>query len=330
MPRQTHTTSHAVEDVSDSDVMRDRIPALEVRGLSKSYGDRTVVTDMSFTAQLGQVTAVLGPNGAGKTTTIECCEGLRTPDAGSIRVFGETPATTALQRAQVGVMLQDGGLPSSVKAIEMLKHVARLFESPRSVDDLVTRLGMSSFARTSVRRLSGGQRQRVALAAALLGRPQLVFLDEPSAGMDPQSRHAVWELIRELRDDNVAVVLTTHLMDEAETLSDMVYIVDNGAVIAQGTPHELLNSASGTLTVETAVPCAAEDVASFISGLYGSEYGVSQVHPHRFVVRGDATARLVAQLAGWLADNDVMVTSLTSGKQTLEDVFLDLTGRHLR
>jgi ABC-2 type transport system ATP-binding protein len=184
-----------------------------VDGLVKSYGGRAVVDGLSLAAEPGRVTAVLGPNGAGKTTTVECCEGLRSPDAGTVRVLGLDPVADARElRPRVGVMLQDGGLPTGVRAGEMLAHVARMYAAPRDLGELGERLGLGSFARTTVRRLSGGQRQRLALAAAVVGRPQVVFLDEPSAGMDPQSRRAVWELVRDIRVDVLSVVLSMDLM----------------------------------------------------------------------------------------------------------------------
>ncbi len=163
-------------------------PAVLVHDLVKRYDGRAVVDGVSLTAERGAITAVLGPNGAGKTTTVECCEGLRSPDAGRVEVLGLHPLTDARElRPRVGVMLQDGGLPTGVRALEMLRHVASMYARPRDVGELTERLGLESFARTTVRRLSGGQRQRLALAAAIVGRPEVVFLDEPSAGMDPQA-----------------------------------------------------------------------------------------------------------------------------------------------
>nr|WP_242496540.1 ABC transporter ATP-binding protein [Xylanimonas protaetiae] len=271
-----------------------------VNGLVKRYGGRAVVDGLSLTARRGEVTAVLGPNGAGKTTTIECCEGLRLPDAGTVHVLGRDPRSDAAAlRPRVGVMLQDGGLPSGARALEVLRHVAAMYASPRDVGELVDRLGLASFARTSVRRLSGGQRQRLALACAVVGRPELVFLDEPSAGMDPQSRHAVWDLVAELRSDGVAVVLTTHLMDEAEALADVVHVVDHGRVIASGAVGELL--------------AAAPDAGTQATVRFTAPPGVD-----------------VAALTAWLAAQGVTDAQVATGRRTLEDVFLDLTGRHLR
>ena len=300
-------------------------PALEISGLVKRYGGRAVVDGLDLVAHHGQVTAVLGPNGAGKTTTIECCEGLREPDDGRVRVLGLDPLTQARDvRPRVGVMLQDGGLPTGVKAQEMLAHVARMYADPRDLGELSERLGLGSFARTTVRRLSGGQRQRLALAAAIVGRPELVFLDEPSAGMDPQTRHAVWDLVRELRDEGVAVVLTTHLMDEAEDLADHVVVVDHGRVIAQGSVPSLVSSSDdSTLRLETA---PGLDLRTAL----GTGFDVTEPRDGSYTVTGAVGPDTVAAVTAWLATQGALATRLTVGRRTLEDVFLDLTGRNLR
>ncbi|GIG20930.1 ABC transporter ATP-binding protein [Cellulomonas chitinilytica] len=303
-------------------------PALEITGLVKRYGDRAVVDGLDLVARAGQVTAVLGPNGAGKTTTVECCEGLRTPDEGSVRVLGLDPATSARDlRPRVGVMLQDGGLPTGVRALDMLAHVARMYASPRDLGELTERLGLGSFGRTTVRRLSGGQRQRLALAAAVVGRPEIVFLDEPSAGMDPQSRRAVWDLVRELRDEGVAVLLTTHLMDEAEDLADHVVVVDHGRVVAQGSVGALLAAADDRTLQLQASP--GLDTAALARAL-GDGLTVDEHVAGTYAVTGTVTPRTLAALTGWLAEHDELATRITVGRRTLEDVFLDLTGRDLR
>jgi ABC-2 type transport system ATP-binding protein len=219
---------------------------VSVESVGKTYGSVTALDGATFAAEAGQVTAVLGPNGAGKTTMVECCEGLRRPDRGSVRVLGTDPWRAGPDhRARVGVMLQDGGLPASVKPLRLLTHLASMYAAPVPVADLAGRLGIDSFAGTSVRRLSGGQRQRVALAAALVGRPEVVFLDEPSAGLDPHARLDVWELVRSVATDGAAVVLTTHSFEEAERLADRVVIVAAGRTVADGTPAEV--AAGGTL-----------------------------------------------------------------------------------
>src|SRR5687768_1486367 len=207
------------------------------------YGEVTAVDGLSLAVEAGTVTAILGPNGAGKTTTIETCEGFRRPQSGTVRVLGLNPIADARAlRPRVGVMLQSGGAWVGVRAHEMLRHMASLYANPLDVDALIERLGLGSCGATTYRRLSGGQQQRLSLALALVGRPELIFLDEPTAGLDPQARRATWDLIEELRGDGVTTVLTTHFMDEAECLSDQVYIVDAGRVIASGSPAELVNA----------------------------------------------------------------------------------------
>jgi len=310
-------------------------PAVEIVGLVKRYGGQAVVTGLDLIAERGAVTAVLGPNGAGKTTTVECCEGLRVPDAGSVRVLGLDPRTDAAAlRPRVGVMLQDGGLPTGARALEMLRHVASMYSAPRDLGELVERLGLDSFARTSVRRLSGGQRQRLALAAALVGRPDVVFLDEPSAGMDPQSRRAVWALVRELRTQGVGVVLTTHLMDEAEDLADHVVVVDHGTVIARGSVAELV-AADGDRTLRfSAAPgldLGALALALTAAGPRGvAAANVRESEAGEYTVTGAVDPHVLAALTAWCAERDVLAHRITVGRRTLEDVFLDLTGRNLR
>ncbi|NMR21409.1 ABC transporter ATP-binding protein [Cellulomonas fimi] len=309
-------------------------PAVEIVGLVKRYAGRAVVDGLDLVAERGRVTAVLGPNGAGKTTTVECCEGLRTPDEGVVRVLGLDPLADAVRlRPRVGVMLQDGGLPTGVRALEMLRHVASMYARPRDVAELSERLGLGSFAGTTVRRLSGGQRQRLALAAAIVGRPEVVFLDEPSAGLDPQSRRAVWALVRELRDEGVGIVLTTHLMDEAEDLADHVVVVDHGTVVAQGAVADLLAEADDrTLRFVTSPGLDTVALTDALARVApdGTATDVREVAPGEYLVTGAVDPRVVATAASWCAAQGALVTRLTVGRSTLEDVFLDLTGRSLR
>lgn len=215
-------------------------PAVEVDGLVMRYGAKVAVDALTLTVPRTTITAVLGPNGAGKTTTLETCEGYRRPQQGTVRVLGLDPQrdrTALLPR--IGVMLQNGGAWSGVRAMEMLHHVARLHAHPLDTEALAERLGLGECGRTPYRRLSGGQQQRLALALAVVGRPELVFVDEPTAGMDPHARRATWDLLRELRADGVTVVLTTHHMDEAERLADHIHIVDHGRLVGSGTPGQL-------------------------------------------------------------------------------------------
>jgi ABC-2 type transport system ATP-binding protein len=219
--------------------------AVTVRDLAKRFGATTALQAMTWVAHHEQVTAMLGPNGAGKTTTIECAEGLQRPDAGEVRVLGVDPwQADPDHRACVGVMLQDGGLPNGTKPVRLLRHLAAFHQSPADVDTLVDRLGIGAFSDTTVRRLSGGQRQRVALAAALVGRPEVVFLDEPTAGLDPHARLDVWDLVRETRDSGCAVIITTHSFEEAQRLADQIVIVNRGRVVGHGSLAELTTERS--------------------------------------------------------------------------------------
>jgi ABC-2 type transport system ATP-binding protein len=204
------------------------------------YGAVTALDGLDLTIDRGTITAVLGPNAAGKTTTLETCEGYRKPQAGSVRVLGLDPVAQRRELLpRIGVMLQQGGAWSGVHAMEMLQHVASLHENPLDVDSLGERLGLGDCGRTPYRRLSGGQQQRLGLALAVVGRPELVFVDEPTAGLDPQARHTTWDLLRELRAAAVTVVLTTHYIEEAERLADRVHIIDHGRMVVSGTPEEL-------------------------------------------------------------------------------------------
>ena len=216
-----------------------------MRELAKRFGSTTALEGMTWAARHGEVTAVLGPNGAGKTTTIECAEGLQRPDSGEVRVLGADPwGAGPDHRAAVGVMLQDGGLPNGSTPVRLLRHLAAFHQSPANIDALVKRLGIDAFAGTTVRRLSGGQKQRVALAAALLGRPEVAFLDEPTAGLDPHARLDAWDLLRETCDTGCAVIVTTHSFEEAERLADHIVIVHRGRVAARGSLAELTGKSS--------------------------------------------------------------------------------------
>ncbi|HEU4998765.1 MAG TPA: ABC transporter ATP-binding protein [Lapillicoccus sp.] len=200
---------------------------------------------MTWSAPPGAVTAVLGPNGAGKTTAVECAVGLQHADGGEVSVLGTDPWRAGPEhRARVGVMLQSGGLPTGTTPMRLLRHLAGLYAEPAPVDELARRLGVDRFARTTVRRLSGGQRQRLALVAALVGRPEVLFLDEPTAGLDPHGRLDVYELLDGVRNAGTTVVVTTHSFEEAERLADHLVIVNDGRTVAEGSPAEVVGAAS--------------------------------------------------------------------------------------
>ena len=222
--------------------------AVRVDDLVVRFGGRAILDGLSLRAKTGALTAVLGPNGAGKTTLIRCCTDLIRPAAGTVRVLGLAAGSRQLA-GRVGLMPQSAGSWSGVKAIELLRYLAGLYANPLPVPALVERLGLTECAKTPYRRLSGGQQQAVNLAGALVGRPELVFLDEPTAGMDPHARRATWLLLRELRANGVTMLLTTHAMDEAESLADQVYIVDHGRVAISGTVRQLTKSGGSLETV---------------------------------------------------------------------------------
>ena len=220
-------------DDSTTTQRTDMTAAVQVRGLVRRYGALTAVDGLDLTVGAGTMLALLGPNGAGKTTTVEICEGFARPDGGTVRVLGLDPwADAAVLRPRMGVMLQSAGAHLSARAGEMLRLVAAGSAHPHDSDWLLDTLGLTSVVRTPVRRLSGGQAQRLSLAMALVGRPEMLFLDEPTAGLDPQARHLVWDLLRAARADGVSILLTTHLLDEAELLADQVVIVDAGRAVA--------------------------------------------------------------------------------------------------
>ena len=305
-------------------------PAVEIDGLVMTYGDKVAVDRLSLDVARGSVTAVLGPNGAGKTTTLETCEGYRAPQRGRVRVLGLDPQRDRADLLpRIGVMLQSGGAWSGVRAGEMLDHMAALHAHPLDTVMLSDRLGLADCGRTPYRRLSGGQQQRLGLAIALVGRPELVFVDEPTAGMDPRARRTTWELLEEVRADGVTVVLTTHHMDEAERLADTVHIIDRGRLIATGTPAELTRgggSASIRLVVTRPFPDGAPES---LRAQLGAGTEVRQLDAVSMLVHGPADSTTLGRVSRWCEANDVLPESLTLGQRTLEDVFLALTGREL-
>lgn len=311
--------------------MPESVPAaVEVDGLVMRYGDKVAVDGLSMRVEQGTITAVLGPNGAGKTTTLETCEGYRRPHQGSTRVLGLDPVRDRHRLLpRIGVMLQGGGAWSGVRAMEMLDHVARLHAHPLDTGMLADRLGLGDCGRTPYRRLSGGQQQRLGLAMAIVGRPELVFVDEPTAGMDPQARRTTWELLEEVRGDGVTVVLTTHYMDEAERLADRIHIIDRGRLIASGSPLELTRGgthATIRLVVTRPFPPGAPDS---LRRALGENTEVTQLDEVSLLVTGPADASTLAKVSRWCETNEVLPESLTLGQRNLEDVFLQLTGRGL-
>lgn len=301
---------------------------LRLRGVTKSYGATAAVSGFDLDVQRAEVLALLGPNGAGKTTTVEMCEGFIRPDAGTIEVLGLDPFTDNAQlRARIGVMLQGGGGYPAARAGEMLNLVAAYAADPLDPAWLLDTLGLADSARTTYRRLSGGQQQRLALACALVGRPELVFLDEPTAGLDAHARLVVWELINALRRDGVTIVLTTHHLQEAEELADRIVIIDRGRQVAAGTPAELTRAgAEGQLRFRAPHKL---DLALLISAL-PENYRAAEVAAGEYLVEGPIEPQVLATVTAWCARLNVLATDMRVEQRSLEDVFLDLTGRELR
>ncbi len=299
-----------------------------MRGVGKRYGSTVAVADLDLEVHTAEVFALLGPNGAGKTTTVEMCEGFVRPDTGTIEVLGLDPvADNARLRTRIGVMLQGGGGYPAARAAEMLNLVAAYAADPLDPRWLLETLGLTDVARTTYRRLSGGQQQRLALACALVGRPELVFLDEPTAGMDAHARLMVWELIDSLRRDGVTVVLTTHQLNEAEELADRLLIIDHGSAVAAGTPAELGRAGAEGQLRFTAPPRL--DLSLLVSTL-PEGYRATEVTPGEYLVEGPIDPQVLATVTAWCAQLDVLATNLRVEQRSLEDVFLELTGRDLR
>ncbi len=297
------------------------MPAIEVDGLTISYGPVRAVDHLTFQADAGQVLALLGPNGAGKTSTVEAMVGFRRPAAGSVRVLGLDPAAQHDQlTALVGVMPQEGGVQPGIRPIEALRHGAALHQRPDDPVALLERVGLTHRARATWRHLSGGEQQRLSLALALVGRPRVAFLDEPTAGVDVQGRHLVRGLVRDLAQEGVCVVLTTHDLDEAERVADRVVIIDHGQLITSGTPRELMAAGSSREILFGAPP--AIDIASLGKALLAA---VEEVSPGEYRVDLEPSPGNIAALTTWLAEHDLPLADLRAGRQRLEDVFVRLT-----
>ena len=303
--------------------------ALVVDSVVKRFGEKTAVNNLSFTAKRGEVLALLGPNGAGKSTTLDMCEGFSKPTSGTINVLGLNPATQPQAvRERIGIMLQGGGSYSGTTVREMLNLAASYNVNPHDPDWLLELLGLQGAAKTTYRRLSGGQQQRLSLALAIIGRPELVFLDEPTAGMDAQSRMAVWDIVNALRRDGTTVILTTHLMDEAESLADYVVIVDRGQVDAQGTPAELTEHQD--FPVVSFATTENLDLDALNASLHSFNLRAEQSRQMQYRILGEACPSVISAVATEAARQDVLIRNLRVAHRSLEDVFLDITGRELR
>ena len=295
-------------------------------GLVVRYGDRVAVDGLSFSAQTGTVTALLGPNGAGKTSTIETLEGYRRPSAWTVSVLGLDPvADHAALVPRLGVMLQQGGVYPSLTPRQVLRLFAAYYDDPEEPEALLERVGIAQVAATPSRRLSGGERQRLSLALALVGKPSVVFLDEPTAGVDPEGRLAVRDVVRHLRETGVCVLLTTHELTEAERLADRVVIIAKGRTLAEGTPADLTARVADGAVRFTA-PTGIDTTS--LSGTLGNGAVVREAEPGSYVVtpaEGTSVPTTVAALTGWLAEAGLAMGDLRTTR-SLEEAYLAITG----
>ena len=303
--------------------------AVEVRDVRKAYGDVVALAGLSWQAATGAITAVLGRNGAGKTTSVGICTGRLRPDRGRVTVLGADPRKTdSAGRARVGVMPQmagsgAAGVYPSARAREVLSLYASFAANPLPIDGLLERLDLAGVAGTPWRRLSGGEQQRLSLALALVGRPELVFLDEPSAGLDVHARLSMWELLEELRSGGVTVVLTTHTMEEAERLADHVVVIDHGVTVASGAVAELARNSAPTLSFQATAGLPVDELAATLPGATT----VTETEPGHYVVTGAVDATAVAAVTAWCAGRGVLPSRLDTDRRSLQDVFLELTSR---
>jgi ABC-2 type transport system ATP-binding protein len=300
--------------------------AVIVDGLVKEYEGRRVVDGLSFAIRRGEVFALLGPNGAGKTTTIEILEGYRRPDAGHVRVLGLDPWRDGDRvKPRIGVMLQSGGIYPTATPRELLELFAAFYPDPLDPRELLRLVGLEEVSRIRYRRLSGGQQRRLALALALVGQPELLFLDEPTTGMDPQARRLTWSIIESLKARGITILLTTHFLEEAERLADRVAIIDHGKLVASGTPRELMHHDADSLTIAATTPLDPAELAR-----------LTTVDEARSLAEGRVTLmtaqplEALVELAIWARDRGILLTEIRVGHQSLEDVFLRLTGTDVR
>ncbi len=293
------------------------VPAVEIHSLVVRYGSTVAVDGLDFIAHSGQITALLGPNGAGKSSTIEVACGLRTANSGQVRLLGKDPQDPNV-RAQLGVMLQSGGLFPTARPLEWLQYLAKLYPNPANPVELLEAVGINPGLRTQTRRMSGGEQQRVKLAAALLPQPQILFLDEPTAGLDALTRRNLLDLLRKQRDLGNAIVLTTHVLPDVEDLADSISVMSHGKIAMEGTLAQLTGSMEAIsftgpmhLTIQGLVEALPEG------------YVVSEPEPGRYVVVGTPSPQVMATITAWCAQHGVMVADLGVGNRSLEQLLID-------
>jgi ABC-2 type transport system ATP-binding protein len=306
-------------------------PAIDVDQATKAFDGRTVLRGISFRVDAGETFALLGPNGAGKTTTVEMIEGYRRPDGGQIRVLGEDPARAGRNhRARVGLMLQaGGGVDPRMTAREVLRLHGRFHIAPRGADELLELVGLTAAARTRYRRLSGGEKQRLGLALALVGRPSVVVLDEPTAGMDVEGRTATRGLLGQLRNDGVTILLTSHDLTDVERVADRIGIIDRGRLVALGSPLELSQATSPVLRFRLDAPLSQPDVRALEERIREGHGAATLVEEGGSRYRLDAvepTPQVVASIAAWCQDRGALMVELRAGGGSLEERYVELVG----
>lgn len=304
---------------------------IEIAGLRVAYAGRTVLDGVDLVVHPGEVVALLGPNGAGKTTTVEIAEGYRTADAGTVRVLGEDPRRGGPRlRARVGLMLQGGaGLEPRATPRDLVRLYAAFHDGGRRADDLIEQVGLAAVAGTRVRRLSGGERQRLALAIALAGDPEVLILDEPTAGMDPEARRTTRDLVAGLRNDGRTILLTTHDLGDVERLADRVAILAGGRIVIDDTPDAIVRGGSVAVRFRLHAPPAAaaiEQLAARITALDPGSHLRRADETTFEIAPGAASADVVAAIAGWAAREGLLIVELRAGAASLEERYLELTG----
>ena len=307
--------------------------ALALADVVKHYGSRTVLRGVTLRVQPGEIVALLGPNGAGKTTAVEILEGYRVADGGEVRVLGQDPRRGGgALKARVGLMLQGGGLDPRSTPADLVRLYARLHDGARDPGELLTAVGLAGVARTRVRRLSGGERQRLALALALVGEPEVLLLDEPTAGMDPEARRATRALIGDLRAGGRAILLTTHDLADVERLADRVAILDEGRIVEEGTPGDVAAGAEPRLRFRLARALEARELgalAAALGAVSAAATPVAEAGDGAGSYRVDGAPPgpdLVAALATWCAGTGIQIVELRAAAATLEERYLELTG----
>jgi ABC-2 type transport system ATP-binding protein len=296
------------------------VAAVRVQHLAKSYGDTQAVRDVTFDVEKGEVFALLGPNGAGKTTTIEILEGFRDRSGGTVETLGVDPADRSTQRwlrTRIGVVLQELAVEPYYSVRQVLSRNAGYYPSPRPVDEVIDLIGLKEKANDRVKTLSGGQQRRLDVGLGIIGNPELLFLDEPTTGLDPSGRRDTWDLIHQLTSDGTTVMLTTHYMDEVEALADRVAVLNNAEIVAAGTPTSIGGRESSEVTIRFLLPmgATASDLPVAIDSL---EQGLVEIRTHDEL-------RLLHDLTGWALEHDYLLSGLSVVRVTLEDVYLNLT-----